>query len=502
MPDYSFIAQQPQSNAIQNISGIMGIAGQAQQLQSGQMGIEQAQLNLSQRKALIPFMQNIKQFRKSDGSWDVSGAMDSAYRVAPDLAADAMTKLFGTVGQAAAAHQAITALNETNRAAIGKVVQSVARQPYPVQEQAINAVVQGNPGLKPWGDIVLGQLRQSENDPKAREDAANRIAASTIGVPEQVELKTPSGPVLSTGQTTQMYNIRPTAGEAGPVAGTTAQQVVPPTGVETIEQDALGNRHVVSRSPQGTILSTRPVPAGGGQPNAPNAPGFTNLPAGDREAIPQRTTQRIAVNNAAAQAPTQHSNNRYIISLAPEAYTGTYSEAWAKIMGAVGLQNTPGDRAANSQRLGHFMALQAQANSQAMNAGTDAARMISERATGSQEWTRDAIISTAKVNDALTSGVELFNRGMEKAIANAGGNVLAVGAFQNAWTQHFDVRAMQLHNALQAMKEVPKGSDAYKEAEKDVKEIVTSVAGKGSKGAEGLFKKYEMMHRLSTQGGL
>jgi hypothetical protein len=238
----------------------------------------------------------------------------------------------------------------------------------------------------------------------------------------------------------------------------------------------------LKKDAQGRVIGVTQTPAGEGIPR---------LQPGEPQEIPIRTQQRAAVNQAAAKVPEQRFNNKQIISLAHDAFAGTGGEALTRLGSLPGLQGmVPGDAAGNMQRLGHFMALQSQANAQAMGAGTDQARAIAEQASGSTKWTPEAIISTAKVNDALSTGVDLFNRGMEKAISQRGGNVLAVRDFQNAWSQNFDPQAIMLHNAIQSKDKT------------EVDKIVKSVGGKGSAGAHMLAAKLKNMETLVQKGGL
>ncbi len=249
---------------------------------------------------------------------------------------------------------------------------------------------------------------------------------------------------------------------------------------QTVSRDQFGQVQGVTPTP------TPPVAAGprGAQPGTTLGARVPTFQPGDPQEIPMRTQQRVAINSAASKVPEAHFNNQQIIKLADTALVGTGAQQWSKFFSANGMQWVPGDQAANFQRLGHFMALESQRNASAMGAGTDAARTISEMATGSTQWTKEAIKSTAKVNDALASGLAAYNEGMEAAIRKSGGNVLAARDFQNKWSQHFDVRAMQLHNALE---------NGDKE---EVAKIVKEVGGAKSPGAQNLLNKTRNLDKL------
>lgn len=349
------------------------------------------------------------------------------------------------------------------------------------QAGSMDALMQAEEKMRAYGipeDQVRVQMAPlymlAGHKPEALAQALKDTVTAGINASAQGQAMTPSGPQVSTGQVTQNINTNPLAAgvaQGAPIPGTTAQQQIPPTAPVVNPQTGQPTYY----GPQGTG-------GGSGRP-------VTALSPSDQVELPLRTQERVAVNAAAAQVPTQHFNNQQIIKLADTAYTGTGASKWASVMGAMGIQNVSGDAASDFQRMQHFMALQAQSNAAAMGAGTDAARSMAEAATNKTNWTEKAVVSTAKVNDALATGVDLFNQGMEKAISKANGNVLAKRDFQNKWAQVFDVRAMQLENALKA------GDKA------EIGRIVQSVGGPKSAGAKDLANKVRAMDRLVATGG-
>lgn len=444
MPDP--VALQIQTPNIMNTLGtLMGVASTAQQMKLKNIDIQRAQQTLPYEVRTAAAGAQTAETQSAFAQWRLNkDQADQAYQIAGGLLKDPAILSGNSKG-------IVTSLMEAeDRMRAYKIPEDMIR----VQLGPLYTIAAHNPGnvQQVLKNIVLGGIA-----------AAGQGGAAT-----------PQGPVISSGQQTQQFNVNPLAGPTGPVAGTQVQQQIPPTAPVFNPQTQTPGYY----GPQG-----RNIPAPAPRPVPVTGPSLS-----DQQEIPIRTQERVAVNAAAAQVPTQHFNNQQIIKLADTAYTGTGASKWASVMGAMGIQNISGDAAADFQRMQHFMALQAQANASAMGAGTDAARAMAEAATNKTNWTEKAVVTTAKVNDALATGVDLFNQGMEKAIANANGNVIAKRDFQNQWAKVFDVRAMQLENAVKS------GDKA------EISNIVQSVGGPKSIGARNLAAKVQAIDRLVSQG--
>lgn len=275
-----------------------------------------------------------------------------------------------------------------------------------------------------------------------------------------------------------------------PLAATPVGQTVPGT-QQTLQvpvtQREEASINPVTRSPmvtekdaQGRVIDVR---------QAPTSAGVPQLAPGGPEDIPILTNLRAGVNSAAAKVPETRFNNSQIIKLADETNTGKGAEIMRNLKGGYAALPWTADTAKNFDTLGHFIALESVNHAKAMNAGTDAARTLAEQANTSTGWTREAIKTAAKVNDALATGLDFFNRGMEAAVQKSGGNILAVRPFQNAWSQAFDPNVYRYANAVQAG---------------DKAEITKILGPEGSQQRQAkaleLAKKSAVLHRLATEG--
>lgn len=458
MPDYDIALKGQQPNAMKSISEMLNFATGAQNFQRGNIALQK------ESELLRPDIEK----GKAESLTAETGAKRAAtalqheqFRLQGDQAARAMTIAGGLFKdpriQSKDPNAQIEAISEA-------------------RDQMVAAGVD-----KSTAEWYASQLTSKSHQPGAVYQTLQNIVQANAGAQTQAGvLNAPVTPVGTGGNITAMQ-LQPGAPGGVQPGATTPVTLGPAQREETTINPVTQSPMVTKKNPQGQVTEVSQPPMSAAVPN---------LRPGEAQEIPVRTQQRVAVNQAAAKVPEQRFNNRQIMALAPQAFTGTGGDQLTKIGSAVGIQMLPGDHAGNMQRLGHFMALQAQANAQAMGAGTDAARSISELATGSTKWTPEAIISTAKVNDALSTGVGLFNTGMEAAIKKNGGNVLAVRDFQNAWSQNFDPQAVMLHNAIQS------------KDQKEIDKIVKDVGGRGSAGAHNLAAKLKNMETLIKDGGL
>lgn len=333
-------------------------------------------------------------------------------------------------------------------------------------------------------EVQAAHLMQAaaQNPKGIRQALLNSIQAGIGSTGQAANIREAGVPVTNQQQTSVVSTNPFSATPVGqPIAGTPQQQLISPSEQETVSINP------ITRAPMTTTKDTSGRVTGVTQ--TPTGKGVPQLAPGQPEDIPILTNLRATINTAAAKVPESHFNNSQIIKLADETNTGKGAAILQNMKGGYAGIPWTADTAKNYNSLGHFIALEAQNNAKAMGAGTDAARDLSSQATASTGWTKDAIKTAAKVNDALATGLDYFNRGMEKAIAANDGNILAVRGFQNAWSQAFDPNVYRYANALQA---------------NDKAEIAKILGPEGSaqrkaKAGE-LARKSATLYRLSEQG--
>ena len=248
----------------------------------------------------------------------------------------------------------------------------------------------------------------------------------------------------------------------------------------------------VTYPPRMPSAQTFPVPGPGpvvsvgtGQPVPPNAP--VRLGGETPATLDAAQALRVNTRQAAAQVPMQQFNNNQIIKLADDTITGKGANFIGSLSGGYAAIPWTSDNASNLNQLGHYMSLQTASLAQSSGlAGTDAARNIAGQMSGTTEWTPQAIKQTARVNRALSTATDLFNRGIDNAF-NRTRNPFAATEFQQRWTQTLGndgINAVRLYDAIQ------------NKDQEGIREVVTQIGGPNSEGYKTLKRKLEDMQRL------
>jgi hypothetical protein len=232
----------------------------------------------------------------------------------------------------------------------------------------------------------------------------------------------------------------------------------PEVNVFSAEGRFLGQTTVPANVPESALPGAAPAAASTApRPVAPQsaapAPsmGVVRMPAGETaETMALAKSIQLKANEAAQRVSQSQFNANQIIKLADEAATGRGADLLQGLTGGyAGLGLVGSTNMADAlNKLGHYMALETANLASASGLGTDAARGIAERMTGTTSWTADAIKSTARINRAMSTGVDLFNQGVNNAVSQANNSPFAARQFQNKWSQVADVNAYRLMDAM------------------------------------------------------
>lgn len=460
MPDNAIAIQIQTPDAMKSIGSMLNFAGQAQNLQRGNVALEQ------ERALLKP---NIAK-GQAESERSKTALTHDQFRLQGDQSAAAMQIAGGLFKdpriQAPDPNGAIEAISEARD-------QMIAR---------------GIP--KPTAEWYAAQLTAKAHQPGAVYQSLQNMIQANAGAGTQAGvLNTPLTP-LSTGGVVQPTQLQP--GAPGAVqAGSQMPVTLSPGQRETVETDALGNKSVVSRSPEGSILTTRAMPSSNASQQTP--PTF-QLKPGDREAIPVLEAERTQSRNLLSSAPIAHTTNRGILEeidkVISTGQTGGVMAKAASIAGAVGLK-APENAASAYDLIGKYTERNALEAAKAMGPGTNAGLEAAIKANGSAAYNPTALKKITKLNDAIVSGAEAYQPGLEKAIAaDPQRGVLAKREFDQAWAQNFDPMVMQIHNA-------------QKDGDKaEISDIVKSLGGKNSPKVKELIQKARNIEKLSTEGKL
>jgi len=95
------------------------------------------------------------------------------------------------------------------------------------------------------------------------------------------------------------------------------------------------------------------------------------------------------------------------------------------------------------------------------------------------------------MNRALTTGTDMFNRGVNAAVSAAGNNPIAARDFQNKWSSQSDLTStLQFIDALRNAKDDPSGAKA----------AVDAVGGYGSPAYKAMLQRAGKLNELMMKG--
>lgn len=394
------IALQAQApNPMQSIGGMLNVAQGIQQTKQGQM-------DLQERESLRGLSQNLGQYKTQDGGLDLNRLVNDAVQTAPKLGAQWASQIAASHAEGIAVNKSLNELSEQQRGIVARTVQSVANQPFDVQQKVIGAVTEANPRLGLWGDVALKHLKSSwDQGPDVAKQTAFQIAKATVGVPEQNTLNTPN--------LVQSFNPE-----------TNAPMAV------NINPMAAGGVGWAGMS--------------GGQPQASMGGGIQTGPAlGVQQNIADLQKEVTAVRQAGDQVPVQRNINQSILRLSKDATTGPGTQYWQRGLAGVGL----GQFGDSYQELGKFLEKNAIQNMQAMGGSPSDARLsAAAAANGSTEFNPGALQMVTKFNDATTSAVDKYRQGMDKVVGE--NNFGAAAKFKADWARNLDIDVFRVENAI------------------------------------------------------
>jgi hypothetical protein len=443
-------------DTMQNLSSLLGIAKGTQEVQN--QGI-----SLNERKAVQGVLADPRNYTNDDGTVDFHKALPAIMSVAPTTGMQYVQKLAEGQKAHTEATSALNSLTTENRAHIGSVLAAIpAGTPQDVVEKTVDALGKQYKGMDP----LISNFKQSyshylqSGGQKAADDFLTQAARGVLPQPTQQQMNTPDGVTLDNGQQSVVVNTKPGVQgipQGAPVQGTDVQKLIPVGTQQSVGTDSQGNPYVVKKDAFGNIIGTGPVPgaANSGQP-APGGP-FALPPGETQDTLKQSQAIRANSNQSASTVPQQQFNSNQIIKLADETNTGKGAQILAGLGGQYAGIPWGTNHADAYNQLGHYMALQtAQLASSSGIGGTDAGRAVAAEQAGTREWTKDAIKNTARVNRALSTGVDLFNRGVEAATQSSG-SPFAARDFQNKWSKIADVDALTLYDSFKNKSDDPEG---------------------------------------------
>jgi hypothetical protein len=499
----------PPNQGLSTLSSILGIQHQRQALQTGQYTQEAAQATSEQADQKNKELQAVGnltkgvyasgRYKNDDGSFDNTKFANDVAQVAPTYGQGIANDATARAGELYKNQQTLFNLDTSQRKVIGDMFGALAAkvdpktgQPSATHSDYIDAIEQLReqyPNNKSFSRMLTSAGMSIPVEAQGTQlQQIGRQFAQSVSSPTAAQ----TDPNVSTMQSPgglQPVQMNPQApGGIGPRGQPMKQGVAP--GMTSLPG---GNVGVV-----GSAGTVRPATEVGGQvtPEAPpgklqplKRPGI-NAPAADQASYQARIkgageeydAVRGAANNPQNGVQVNRYRNQQILDLTKIAPTGPGKDVWNHFASQFG-----GESGDAFQKIGHYLAQNSASLAKSM--GVPNTNMGSETAAasgGNTAQNPNAIKEITKVNDALNSAFDLYNRGLAK-VTNNGSDFAKAAAYKQAFGETLDVNALRW-------------ADAHRRGDKD--EIADLKKKFGDKEIAGFQKKLGTLKALATTGDL
>jgi hypothetical protein len=486
------------NQSMQTLSGLLGVAQQQQSLQQGQQQlqvgagqVQQAQQQQQERQLLQKTMATGQDpdgnpIKGPDGEIDPVKMAGFANKYMPLTGQAVQQGIISTLNNRVALNDTVRGLSQNYRNDISGIVRSgIGSQDPSALTPALTAYAQQNPDAAPAISRAQALLQHlSPQMPQAQRD---------MGLQKLAMEFQPAASTAAQQQPTQAMITGPNGGAQAVQTNPLSPVPMGAVGPETTQGIPLGQRSevgvngitggptVINKNGQGQVI---------GITNAPTQGVYVPQP-GDAQALPGLSAEREAARGAYAGAAAAHTNNQLVLqNIDNVAATGPLGLKARNLLSAFGVRQDS-DAATAYDLVGKGLERSALQAAQSMGPNTNAGLDAQIKANGSTGYTKDAIKEVTKLNDALTTGVQSYQPGLERAIAsNPSAGVFAKRQFDQQWGANFDPNVFKYYNAIKA------GDSTEQQA------IVKQLGGLNSTGYNAMMKKAQNLQQLSNSGSL
>lgn len=486
------------NQTVQTLSGLVGLQQQQQALQLGQQQLQvgqgvaqQAQQQMQERQLLQGAMASGKDpdgnaLKGQDGEINPVALAGFANKYLPLTGQGVQQQIISTLSNRVALNGAVRGLGQNYRDDISGIVRSGIGSQDPTSVSAgLDAYAKQNPEAAPAIARAQALISQaSPNLPPAQRDTAlQKLAmefqpAATTAAQQTPVMGTATGP----NGGVQAFQTNPLSAVPMGATGPEVAQGLPLGERSNVGVNGLtGGPTVISKNGAGQVT---------GITNAPTQNVYVPQP-GDAQALPVLQAERDAARQAYTSAGLQHTNNQIVLgNIDNVSATGVAGQAWRNIASAFGFRSGDAtDSATAYDMVGKGLERSALQAAQSMGPSTNAGLAAQVAANGSTHYTPTAIKEITKLNDAIVTGSQSYQPGLERAIAaNPSAGVFAKRQYDQQWGANFDPRIYQMYNAA-------KSGDTD-----GVNSIVNSLGGKNSAQFKALMEKASNLQKLSNTG--
>lgn len=453
MPDFGSPIAQNTNPVGQGLNALMDITNYQRgqqalqtgiyQQQSAQATAQQDQQKNQELQALSQFTQQASRdpaYHNPDGSLNTQKFQTDASKVAPVYGQAYIGQSTLNANASIENRKALLSLSNDQRQTAGQYLAAVAAKPNATIEDLQDAVtraedVSDDPGYRKALENLKYSTPQVHNLPDAQASTAIRQFARGVAMQFGSPGAAASNPQVSMVQGPQGLvptNVNPQSPSGvGQVGPTQAQGVAP--GAQILK-DAYDNQYVFD--PQ----THRVVPVGAGKGASSNG-GFQQPVAGQSQVLQDVASAR----HAGDIAPTMRNINQQLLQLSSETKTGPGTQTIQKIAGVLGLPS-----GSKYQEIDAYLNRQAATSAASMGVpNTNAGLSAAQTATGTTEYTPQALQEKVKFADALNSGAMAYRQGLDKAVGTgATPNLQNYQAFRGAWAKNFDPDVFRAEDAM------------------------------------------------------
>ncbi|HET8708360.1 MAG TPA: hypothetical protein VFM46_18780, partial [Pseudomonadales bacterium] len=330
------------------------------------------------------------------------------------------------------AQQQIFNLGEAKRGALYNMFYGLPADKPDLVAKAFDVAKAVNPEASDAFDYGLNMYNSAK--PEDRAEVLQQIAKTINPQQTQQQMNTGSVVPVPTADGTQLVQI--------------SQGAAQPQGAKVGK--ALPSPNQITNTPTGGMAVVNPSTGTAKNLNGDTARPLTNFPAGEtNETMKVLQDQRTSAQTVANQAPVLHDINREIkATLAKGVTTGQLGGTIAKLKSAIGINNEAAEKGASDYDiLGKMLERSALTAAQGMGPQTNAGLEAQIKANGSQSYNPTALKRIANLNDALVTGSEKYQVGLERAIESSPNGVFAKRKFDQQWAANADPMALRLLNA-------------------------------------------------------
>lgn len=482
----------------QTLSGLMGVALQNQQMQSNQQQLQvgagqaqQAQQQMQERQNLQQSLATGKDpdgnsLKNPDGSFNTTALTAFANKNLPLTGQDVVQNVVKTQGDQLGVQKAALGLTSQERDLVSNVFQSAASSSDPVgtATSGFSQLSKTSPQMAAFVQAQTPFVPHLQGMNQQQQKQALITAAQQYAPPESTRAATApvTTQITGPGGGSQSVQVNPLSAVPQGATGPEVAQGIPLGERSNVGTNGLtGGPVVVNKDGQGRIT---------GITNAPTQDVYVPQP-GDKEALPILQGERDAARQQFTNAGVQHQNNQLVLqNIDNVAATGPVGQKARNFFSAYGV-NPDSDAATAYDLVGKGLERSALQAAQAMGPNTNAGLEAQVKANGSLSYTPAAIKEVTKLNDALTTGVQSYQPGLERAIAaNPSAGVFAKRQFDEAWGSNFDPNIFKYYNAIKS------GDTAEQQS------VVKSLGGLNSKGYNAMMQKAKNLQQLSNTGSV